>query len=102
MKAVADPSELWAPGKRFCLAIGVFDGVHLGHQTVLRKAAEAARAEGAEAAVVTFDRHPNEVTAPDRAPPMIQRLEERLAWIAAQGVEAAWVGPGEEGRGHEA
>jgi len=93
MKAVADPSELWAPGKRFCLAIGVFDGVHLGHQTVLRKAAEAARAEGAEAAAVTFDRHPNEVTAPDRAPPMIQRLEERLAWIAAQGVEAAWVIP---------
>ena len=59
------------------LAVGFFDGVHLGHQAILK---------GADAAL-TFYNHPLGVLKPDRAPQLIMRLEERLAAIYATGVK---------------
>lgn len=60
------PSEL---GEEIHLALGVFDGVHVGHQAVIRLATEAAKKiEGARVGVLTFDPHPIRVLAPDRAP----------------------------------
>jgi len=59
------------------LAVGFFDGVHLGHQAILR---------GADAAL-TFRNHPLSVLAPDRAPVLVMALDERLAAIRACGVE---------------
>ena len=58
------------------LAVGFFDGVHLGHQAILR---------GADAAL-TFRNHPLSVLAPDRAPPLVMDLEERVAAMRACGV----------------
>ena len=50
---------------KVCLAIGVFDGVHLGHQQIIRQTIVDARQHDAVALVLTFDRHPNAVVAPD-------------------------------------
>ena len=91
MKVVYDAAALDPGPRAVCAAIGVFDGVHLGHQLVLRQTLADAEAHQAVSAVVTFDRHPNAVVAPARLPPMIYPLEKRLEVIAALGVEAAYV-----------
>lgn len=69
------------------IALGVFDGVHLGHRAILGTAVSQARAAGLEALVCTFDRHPGEVLQPGRAPAMITTLDERLALIGETGVD---------------
>jgi riboflavin kinase/FMN adenylyltransferase len=73
------------------VALGVFDGVHLGHRAILGTALTRARAGGLEAVVCTFDPHPMEVLQPDRAPRPITTLDERLTLIAATGVDAVVV-----------
>jgi riboflavin kinase/FMN adenylyltransferase len=74
-----------------CLAIGVFDGVHLGHQCVIGRACQEARRHGAISVVVTFDRHPNAVVAPQQVPPLIYPLWKKLRVIASLGLDAACV-----------
>ena len=73
------------------VALGVFDGVHLGHRAILGTALTRARAAGLEAVACTFDPHPMEVLHPDRAPRPIATLDERLTLIAETGVDAAVV-----------
>jgi riboflavin kinase/FMN adenylyltransferase len=70
------------------VAIGVFDGVHLGHQQVIRQVITDARQHEGLAVVVTFDRHPNAVLAPDRAPLMIYSVPQKLRVIESLGVDA--------------
>jgi riboflavin kinase/FMN adenylyltransferase len=74
-----------------CVAIGVFDGVHLGHQCVIGRACREARQHGAMSVVVTFDRHPNAVVAPQHVPPLIHPLSKKLRVIASLGLDAACV-----------
>jgi riboflavin kinase/FMN adenylyltransferase len=91
MKVIADADALQPGPRPVCAAIGVFDGVHLGHQQVLRlMLADAARL-GAVSLVVTFDRHPNAVVAPDRVPPLIYPLDKKLEVLASLGIEAAYL-----------
>ncbi len=71
------------------LALGTFDGVHRGHQALLRSARERARTLGGRCAVLTFDPHPNTVLAPPRAPFLLTTLEERLEVFAELGVDVA-------------
>jgi riboflavin kinase/FMN adenylyltransferase len=63
------------------LAIGVFDGVHLGHQAVVRSL------EG-HVAALTFEPHPLAIIAPDRLPPRLTTLEQKVAYLRAQGTVA--------------
>ena len=74
-----------------CLALGFFDGIHLGHQHVIRQAKMDARTRGASTVVATFDPHPLTVVRPDKAPRLLQSLPQRVAAIEAQGADAVLV-----------
>ncbi|MGB6200727.1 MAG: bifunctional riboflavin kinase/FAD synthetase [Candidatus Acidiferrales bacterium] len=78
-------------GKFSALSVGAFDGLHLGHQEVLRGVVARARAAESVAGVVTFDPHPLRILRPAEAPPMIATLEQRLAGFERAGIEAALV-----------
>lgn len=69
------------------LTIGNFDGVHLGHQAMLAKLRAAAAARGLPACVMTFEPHPREFFAPDKAPVRLTSLREKLELLAQHGVE---------------
>jgi riboflavin kinase/FMN adenylyltransferase len=73
------------------VALGTFDGVHLGHRAILGTALARAREVGIEAVACTFDPHPMEVLQPDRAPRPITALDERLRLIGETGVDAVVV-----------
>lgn len=75
------------------VTLGMFDGVHLGHQRLIQLALDDARDHDGLAVAVTFDRHPNLVLAPDRAPPALQTLEHRLDQLAKLGLDATVVIP---------
>jgi riboflavin kinase/FMN adenylyltransferase len=80
-----DPSEvgpLNGSGGR-AVAIGAFDGVHLGHQAVLRLVRDLSRARGLTSTVLTFDRHPAEVVRPGSAPKLLTTLEQKLELLEA-------------------
>jgi len=83
-------SRIGAAG-RTVISIGNFDGLHLGHQKILRTVLERARAAGQTAAAVTFDPHPMKLLRPDNAPRMIQTLSQRLAGFEKIGLDAALV-----------
>ena len=70
------------------LAIGTFDGVHVGHQAIIRTAVEDARSHGRPALVLTFDRHPSELLAPGRVPGLLTTPEQRNRLIAELGADA--------------
>ena len=69
------------------LALGSFDGVHLGHQAVLRQMVDEARAVGARSAVLTFFPHPKRVISGDRGRFYINTIEDRVALLAALGID---------------
>jgi riboflavin kinase/FMN adenylyltransferase len=80
------------PGGRRVATVGYFDGLHIGHQMLLRELAEWAREAGADPAVVTFDRHPQEVLS-GSGPPRILSLAHKLLLLERAGVAAAFVLP---------
>ncbi len=73
------------------LAMGTMDGVHLGHQEVLRRVRERAAATGGTPGVVTFARHPLEVVRPEQAPDLITPLPLKLALLRRHGMAATVV-----------
>ena len=73
------------------LAIGNFDGIHLGHRALLERLTTRARALGLPAAVMTFEPHPRELFSPDQAPARLTSLREKLGLLAACGVDKAYV-----------
>lgn len=73
------------------VTIGVFDGVHRGHQYVVGRAAERARESGLPAVAVTFDPRPVEVLAPEKAPPALTTVPERVGLLGELGVDAVLV-----------
>lgn len=77
--------------RRSAVTIGNFDGVHLGHQQILTKLHDRARAANLIAAVLTFYPHPARVLRPAEAPALLATLDQRLSAITALGIEAALV-----------
>jgi riboflavin kinase/FMN adenylyltransferase len=81
-------NELKPAGRKVCLAIGFFDGVHLGHQQIIRQTIADATQHDAIALVITFDQHPATVVAPNRAPALIYPLSRKLRTIETLGADA--------------
>jgi len=69
------------------LTLGVFDGLHLGHQLIMRTVVERAQATGAVPTVITFDPHPRAVLHPESAPPLLQTLDQKVEGFGVLGIE---------------
>jgi riboflavin kinase / FMN adenylyltransferase len=80
--------EDWGPS---VVTIGVFDGVHRGHQRIVARAAEVARELGLPLVVVTFDPHPSEVIRPGTHPALLCSLRRRAQLLAESGADAVCV-----------
>jgi riboflavin kinase/FMN adenylyltransferase len=100
LKIYRDPTDV-EPAQR-AVTIGAFDGVHLGHEAVLRLVRDLARARGLRATVMTFDRHPAEVVRPESAPCLLTTLEQKLELLDATGeVDECFVLPFDVARSKE-
>ena len=73
------------------LTLGVFDGLHIGHQQIMQTVVMRARSVGAVPTAITFDPHPRVVLHPETAPPLLQTLDQRLANLEVLGIEQAIV-----------
>lgn len=73
------------------LAIGNFDGVHLGHQALLKSLIATAQSQNLKSVVMTFEPHPREFFTPDQAPARLTSLREKLELFAEAGVEQVYV-----------
>ncbi|HEX8137415.1 MAG TPA: bifunctional riboflavin kinase/FAD synthetase [Pyrinomonadaceae bacterium] len=69
------------------LTLGVFDGLHLGHQLIMRTVVERARSVGAVPTVITFDPHPRAVLHPESAPPLLQTFDQKIEAFSMLGLE---------------
>jgi riboflavin kinase / FMN adenylyltransferase len=84
----------WPAGIRVpVLALGTFDGVHLGHRRVLGLAVERARSRGSPSAALTFEPHPLEVLRPAHEPVLLTTVDERLDQFEALGIDVGLVLP---------
>jgi riboflavin kinase/FMN adenylyltransferase len=71
------------------LALGNFDGVHRGHRKILDRLSRVGIEHGATSVVMTFDPHPPRIVRPDKAPPLLMTLPQKLEAIAAAGIQGA-------------
>ena len=69
------------------VALGTFDGVHIGHQALICRTMELAKEMNAACIVCTFDRHPLSLLCPERAPVPLMSLEEKLHKLEQMGVD---------------
>jgi len=74
-------------------ALGVFDGVHVGHQALVRDAVALARSRGSSSVVVTFDRDPDQVVSPASAAPQLLDLDDKLSFLSGLGADTVLVMP---------
>jgi riboflavin kinase / FMN adenylyltransferase len=84
-RAVADIPDGWGPS---AVTIGKFDGVHTGHRAVIGRLQEVARERGLVSTVVTFDRNPLEVVAPEKCPASLVSNAQKLDLLASTGIDA--------------
>ena len=69
------------------LTLGVFDGLHLGHQAIVRTVVERALLVDATPTLITFDPHPRQVLKPDTAPPLLQTFSQKMEGLRLLGIQ---------------
>lgn len=87
MKIIRSLSESIILPNPVMLTVGVFDGVHLGHQKILNKLNSIAENENSQSAVLTFENHPSEVLRPDHPVPFILTLKHRIRLLEESGID---------------
>ena len=90
--------RIWTNERDFDLgactaALGMFDGVHIGHQALIRRAKALAEEENVPCVVYTFDRHPFSVLCPEKEPKQLLPLSEKLNKIEKMGVDGVLIKP---------
>lgn len=93
VRVITDPAQFPTELHPSAITIGKFDGVHLGHAALIQRMSTVAERSKLSRTVVTFDRHPMELFAPERAPKPITSLEYRLQLLAQQNLDAVVVLP---------
>jgi len=91
MRVIRHLAHVSPPLRRVVLTLGNFDGVHLGHQAIVRRAVSEARSIGGQVVVLTFHPHPVAVLAPERASPLLQSLRDRLVMLRELGADVTVV-----------
>lgn len=89
IKTLEDIKELQTNGN--CVTMGNFDGVHAGHRGVIRRVIEKALETGSKSVLITFFPHPLKILAPERAPRLLQTLDDRLDSLSETGLDAVFV-----------
>src|SRR5207237_2354051 len=69
------------------VTLGVFDGLHIGHQLIMTTVVDRARAIGAVPTVITFEPHPRAVLHPESAPPLLQTIDQKIEALGGLGIE---------------
>ncbi|MFT7600981.1 MAG: riboflavin kinase/FMN adenylyltransferase [Acidimicrobiales bacterium] len=101
MEIIRDPDRCPESGQGHAVTVGAYDGVHLGHQAVIRSTQQRAESLGVSMAVVTFDPHPATVLRPGNVPKLLTDLEQKLELLEACGVDTVVVAPFDEERASE-
>ncbi|MFA5159578.1 MAG: riboflavin biosynthesis protein RibF [Candidatus Omnitrophota bacterium] len=92
MQIIPNLQEYKARSSRpIVLALGNFDGFHLGHQKLLRYVVRQAKREHALAAVLTFPQHPHSILHPERKPMMLMSVEQKLFYLAQAGIDLCFL-----------
>ena len=87
MKTIVGRDALRREDRAAAIAIGTFDGVHVGHRALIARALETARTNGFVSTVLTWDRHPAMTLRPDKAPPQLTTPERKIELIEETGVD---------------
>jgi riboflavin kinase/FMN adenylyltransferase len=101
MEVLRDQARCPSPPEGTVVTIGAYDGVHLGHRSVIRLVRRRAAERGLRSAVVTFDRHPASVVRPESAPRLLTDLEQKLELLADTGIDYCLVIAFDEARSRE-
>jgi riboflavin kinase/FMN adenylyltransferase len=91
MQVIYGLEKFCQPDRAVTLAIGNFDGVHVGHQTILQKVVEVAHEHALVPTVMTFEYHPAKLLHPEMAPDILMPMEERIAIMESLGIELVLV-----------
>ena len=86
MRVIYNLEQLDKADRGVVLTLGNFDGIHLGHRTILQKVVKLAAGLKADSAVFTFREHPLKLLAPEKAPPLLSTLEEKLLLLRGLGI----------------
>jgi riboflavin kinase/FMN adenylyltransferase len=82
---------IWDDDRRTVVTIGAYDGLHIGHRSVIDQVRSIAERTGAQSGIVTFDRHPAHVVRPDSAPCLLTDPSRRIEMLSSTGIDVALI-----------